>query len=105
MVFMKAVQNIPWFAVYSFGGSRSGRGIRAENSSRIITKKSMEEQTEELVKKAKNNDINSKGYNPKVAKIADLITDNDLNDEQLNDLTKIILDKKNNLNKNKTKNI
>ena len=40
MVFMKAVQNIPWFAVYSFGGSRSGRGIRAENSLRIITKKS-----------------------------------------------------------------
>jgi hypothetical protein len=23
-------QNIPWFAVYSFGGSRSGRGIRAK---------------------------------------------------------------------------
>jgi hypothetical protein len=25
-------QNIPWFAVYSFWCSRSGRGIRAENT-------------------------------------------------------------------------
>jgi hypothetical protein len=27
--------------VYSFGGSRSGRGIRAENTNKIITKKKM----------------------------------------------------------------
>jgi hypothetical protein len=36
-------QNIPWFAVYSFGGSRSGRGIRAENTNKIITKKKKKE--------------------------------------------------------------
>jgi hypothetical protein len=44
-------QNIPWFAVYSFGGSRSGRGIRAENTNKIITKKNVEERVEDLVKK------------------------------------------------------
>jgi hypothetical protein len=37
--FLVIRQNIPWFAVYSFGGSRSGRGIRAENTNKIITKK------------------------------------------------------------------
>jgi hypothetical protein len=55
-VFGNYRQNIPWFAVYSFGGSRSGRGIRAENTNKIITKKNVEERVEDLVK-SKSSDV------------------------------------------------
>jgi hypothetical protein len=40
-----------------FGGSRSGRGIRAENTNKIITKKNVEERVEDLVKKSKSSDV------------------------------------------------
>jgi hypothetical protein len=43
-----------------FGGSRSGRGIRAENTNKIITKKNVEERVEDLVKKSKSSDVTEK---------------------------------------------
>ena len=105
-VFGRYRQNIPWFAVYSFGGSNTG-GLAlnysqkiAENK-KVIKKKTVEEIIEDLVKKGKSNDINSKDYNPKVAKIIDTINDVDLNDSQMTELLKAIEDKKNNPKKNK----
>jgi hypothetical protein len=71
-VFGNYRQNIPWFAVYSFGGSRSGR-IRAENTNKNNHKKNVEERVEDLVKKSKSSDVTEKNYNPKVGKIIDMI--------------------------------
>ena len=106
-VFGRYRQNIPWFAVYSFGGSRSGGlpisyGLK-ESKKNIITKKSVEEKIEDLVKKSKSSDVTEKGYNPKVGKLIDTINDVDLTDTQLEELSKAILNKKN--NPNKTKNL
>ena len=102
-VFARYRQNIPWFAVYSFGGSRSGRGITAEGTKKVITKKAMEERIEDLVKKTKTSDVTDKNYNPKVAKLIDTINDNDLTEKQIEDLIAAIHAKK--TNSNKTKNI
>lgn len=102
-VFARYRQNIPWFAVYSFGGSRSGRGIRAEGSKTVITKKAMEERIEDLVKKTKTSDVTDKNYNPKIAKLVDTINDNDLTEKQMEELIAAIQAKK--ANQNKTKNI
>lgn len=102
-VFARYRQNIPWFAVYSFGGSRSGRGIRAEGAKTVITKKAMEERIEDLVKKTKNSDVTDKNYNPKVAKLIDTINDNDLTEKQMEDLIAAIQAKK--AYQPKTKNI
>ena len=102
-VFGRYRQNIPWFAVYSFGGSRSGRGITAEGAKTVITKKAMEERIEDLVKKTKTSDVTDKNYNPKVAKIIDTINDNDLSEKQIEELIAAIQAKKD--NSNKTKNI
>ena len=102
-VFGRYRQNIPWFAVYSFGGSRSGRGITAEGNKTIITKNSVEERIEDLVKKTKTNDVTDKNYNPKVNKLIDTINDNDLTEKQMEDLIAAIHAKKN--NPTKTKNI
>ena len=102
-VFGRYRQNIPWFAVYSFGGSRSGRGITAEGAKTIITKKAMEERIEDLVKKTKTSDVTDKNYNPKVAKLVDTINDNDLTEKQMEELIAAIQAKKS--NQNKTKNI
>ena len=94
-VFGRYRQNIPWFAVYSFGGTRSGGGIKTFES-KITTKKSVEEKIEDLVKKSKDSDVTDKNYNPKVSKLIDTIKDIELSDKQLEDLSKAILDKKNN---------
>lgn len=102
-VFGRYRQNIPWFAVYSFGGSRSGRGITAESTKKVITKKAMEERIEDLVKKTKTSDVTDKNYNPKVEKLIDTINDNDLTEKQMEELISAIQAKK--LNQNKTKNI
>ena len=103
-VFGRYRQNIPWFAVYSFGGTRAGGSQTinvAENKNIIIKKKHVEEKIEDLVKKSKNNDVTDKNYNPKVAKLMDTINDVDLTDAQLEELTKAIMAKKNNANKTK----
>ena len=84
-------QDIPWFAVYSFGGSRASRGM-AESTT--ITKNAMEERIEDLVKKTKTSDVTQKDYNPKAEKIVDSIKDTNLNDEELNSILKAIENKK-----------
>lgn len=96
-------QNIPWFAIYSFGGTRSGGGIKTfENTEKttILKKKSVEEKINDLVKKTKASDVTQKGYNPKVEKLIDTIEDSELTDKQLDDLSNAILNKKNTPNKN-----
>jgi hypothetical protein len=107
-VFGRYRQDIPWFAVYSFGGSRTS-GVpnnygltENEKQSVILKKKTVEEKIEDLVKKSKNTDLTDKNYNPKVGKILDTINDIDLSEEQIEELKKALESKKNN---NKPKNI
>lgn len=112
-VFARYRQNIPWFAVYSFGGSRTGGipinyGLNEDDSeekkpSVVMTKKAVEEKIEDLVKKSKSSDINSKDYNPKIEKVLDEISELDLSEKQIEELLKALEDKKN--NPSKTKNI
>lgn len=97
-VFGRYRQNIPWFAVYSYGGTRAAGGIKTFESVKL-TKKSVEEKIEDLVKKSKVSDVTEKDYNPKVAKLIDSINDAELTEKQLEDLKKAIQ------NKQKTKNI
>lgn len=102
-VFGRYRQNIPWFAVYSFGGSRSGGlPINEDKKTTTIKKKAVEEKIEDLVKKSKNSDVTDKNYNPKLAKMIDSINDVDLTDSQIEDLRKALDAKK---NENKPKNI
>ena len=103
-VFARYRQNIPWFAVYSFGGSRTGGiiinyGLNENN--KIVKKKSVEEIIEDLVNRGKDSDITSKDYNPDVEKVMNKIKDLDLSDKQIEELIKAIQDKKNNPKKNK----
>ena len=78
-------QNIPWFAVYSYGGTRSSTGVKAFESvqKNILKKKSVEEKIEDLVKKSKDSDVTGKDYNPKVSKLIDAISDVELSEKQL----------------------
>jgi hypothetical protein len=105
-VFGRYRQNIPWFAVYSFGGSRTGGitinyGLNEENKNLVIKKKTVEEKIEDLVKRSKVSDVNSKDYNPKVEKVLDEISDLDLSEKQIEELLKALEDKKNNPKTNK----
>ena len=83
-VFARYRQNIPWFAVYSFGGSRSGRGIRAEGKSIVITKETMEEEI--IAQKNKENDLVDK----KLETLVDKIEDSGLSKNKIKDLKDII---------------
>jgi predicted DNA binding protein len=85
-------QNIPWFAVYSYG-SNSSTGMIRTFESKTVTKKFVEEKIDDLVKKSKNNDFTEKNYNPKVAKLIDTIENADLTDKQLEDLKNAIANK------------
>jgi hypothetical protein len=106
-VFSRYRQNIPWFAVYSFGGSTTG-GLpmyygqisKLSEDKKTISKKDLEDIIEDLVKKRQTNDVTDKNYNPKVSKIVDSITDSDLTDDQLEQLKKAIESKKESKNKN-----
>ena len=92
-VFKRYRQNIPWFAVYSYGGRRNQAGIvtfEGEEKKNVITKNKVEEKIDDLVKKSKLSDVTSKDYNPKVAKLIDTITDADLTEKQLEELKKAI---------------
>jgi len=103
-VFGRYRQNIPWFAVYSYSGTRTGTGIHTtENTEKtiVIKKNAVEEKIEDLVKKSKDSEVTQKGYNPKVDKIINTIKDIDLTDKQLEELEKAILAKKNNTDKTK----
>ena len=97
-VFGRYRQDIPWFAVYSYGGTRYGGGLRAFESV-VVTKKSVEEKIDDLVKKSTISDVTEKDYNPKVAKLINSIEDAELTEKQLEDLKKAIQ------NKQKTKNL
>jgi hypothetical protein len=91
-VFGRYRQNIPWFAVYSFGGTRTG-GTLNENKKRVITKKQVEEKIEDLVKKSKSSDLTAKDYNPSLEKLIEKIEDMDLNEKQIGLLIKLLSDK------------
>lgn len=97
-------QNIPWFAVYAYGGTgtygRGFQGIRETN--KIITKKAVEEKIDDLVKKSKNNDVTAKNHDIKLDKVVDMINNCDFNDEQLKDIQNAIANKKTDSNKAKT---
>lgn len=98
-VFGRYRQNIPWFAVYSFGGSRTG-GITINyglnESKTVLKKKNVEEVIEDLVKKSNYSDVNPKDYNPDVQKVLDKINDLELTKTQIEDLIKILNGKMNN---------
>jgi|TARA_R110000782_G_scaffold244079_1_gene330832 hypothetical protein len=83
-VFGRYRQNIPWFAVYSFGGSRSGRGITAENTNTVITKETMEEEI--LAQKNKENELVDK----KLETLVDKVENSGLSKEKIKDLKDII---------------
>lgn len=86
-------QNIPWFAVYSYGGTRSNNGVKTFESA-LVSKNTVEEKIDDLVKKSKSNDVRGKDYNPKVSNMIDDIADAELSDKQIKDLEKAIKDKK-----------
>jgi hypothetical protein len=105
-VFNRYRQNIPWFAVYSYGGTRSGMGtINTVNETKsvVIKKKTVEEKIEDLVKKSKSSDVTEKDYNPKISKMVDSIKDGDLTAKELEQLQKAIETSK--TDTKKTKNI
>jgi hypothetical protein len=104
-VFGRYRQNIPWFAVYSYGGKRAAGAVTASESvqKNIVKKNAVEEKIEDLVKKSKDSDVTGKDYNPKISKLIDALSDIDLTPKQLDDLEKAIQDKKN--NKETAKNI
>lgn len=86
-------QNIPWFAVYSYGGGRTQAGIvtfESKEKKTILTKNKVEEKIDDLVKKKNSSDVTSKDYNPKVAKLIDTIENAELTEKQLEDLKKAI---------------
>lgn len=97
-VFGRYRQDIPWFAVYSYGSSNYSGGLRTLESV-VVTKKSVEEKIDDLVKKSTISDVTDKDYNPKVAKLINSIEDAELTEKQLEDLKKAIQ------NKQKTKNL
>jgi len=103
-VFARYRQNIPWFAVYSFGGLGT-RGMRLMETKKVITKKTVEEKIEDLVKKSKISDLTDKDYNPKVSKLIDSLNNDELSDKQLEELEKLIQAKKNKEGKSKSKNL
>jgi len=103
-VFARYRQNIPWFAVYSFGGLGT-RGMRLMETKKVLTKKTVEEKIEDLVKKSKISDLTDKDYNPKVSKLIDSLNNDELSDKQLEELEKLIQAKKNKEGKSKSKNL
>ena len=91
-------QEIPWFAVYSYGRSRTGTNAVSENS-KLLTKKSVEEKVDDLVKRKLDNELTDKNYNAKLAKILEIIDENNFSDEQLSQITTAITNKKGNQDK------
>lgn len=91
-------QNIPWFAVYSYGGhnSRNGYGVYENAKKKVVmTKKQIEEKIEaDLVKRSKiDREVWDKTYDGKVEKVVDIIDDANLTDGQLELIKKAVLDK------------
>jgi hypothetical protein len=90
-------QDIPWFAVYSY--ATPTRGMKVSENKNVITKNTVEEKIEDLVKKSKTTDVMSKDYNPKIEKLIDAINDGEVSNKQLEKLEALIKQKK----ENKTK--
>lgn len=84
-------QDIPWFAVYSYGQ----RARVNENEPKKVTKKQIEKKIEEdLVKKSGiDREVWAKDYNGKAEKVIDIIEDGDLTKDQLEKIKKLVLDK------------
>lgn len=92
-VFARYRQNIPWFAVYSYGGSPT-RGMKIyETSKNVIKKKAVEEKIEDLVKKSGNFDVTDKNFNPKVSKLINSLKNDELSEKQLEELETLIKSK------------
>ncbi len=92
-VFARYRQNIPWFAVYSYGG-RGGRGGGVNENNTVITKQTMEERIEDLVKKTKSSEVSDKNRNQKLDNLISTIKNNNFTDEDLDELSNTIADKK-----------
>lgn len=87
-------QDIPWFAIYSFGARRVGTNTNENTTKSVILKKNtVEEKIEDLVKKSKVTDVTKKDYDPKLDKILDSIEDSDFSQEQIMALSSAILNK------------
>ena len=99
-VFGRYRQNIPWFAVYAYGGARSVGGLNVRET---FTKQSVEEKIDDLVKKSKSADVTDKNYNPKVSKVMDTINDVEMTEKQLEELEQAIKNKR--AQKDKAKNL
>lgn len=96
VVFDRYRQNIPWFAVYSYGGTNYSRGVRipeTEEKNNIIKKKHVEEKIDDLVKKSKSNDLTEKGFNSKISKAIDTLNNETLTQDQITQLEKLIKNK------------
>jgi hypothetical protein len=74
-------QDIPWFAVYSYGGQK---GTVPVNEVTL---------EEDLVKKKNSNDVVEKDKDVKTDKIIDSIDNNELSVNQLEKIKQIVLDK------------
>lgn len=89
-------QNIPWFAVYSYGGASRGLRNNIQEKKNILTKQSVEETIDDLVKKRENDGLTDKNHNSKLNKLIDSIEDCDFDEKQLEKLKTAILNKINN---------
>lgn len=89
-------QNIPWFAVYSYGGASRGLRNNIQEKKNILTKQSVEETIDDLVKKRENDGLTDKNHNAKLNKLIDSIDDCDFDESQLEKLKTAILNKINN---------
>jgi len=102
-VFGRYRQNIPWFAVYSYGGASGGGRARipmAENKpTKTVTKKSVEEKIDDLVKKTKNTDLTDKNYDAKLDKVLSSIKGSNFSNEQLDKIIDAASNKKDNQTK------
>ena len=101
-VFARYRQNIPYFAAYTTGASPTS-GMRLYEKKTVLTKKAVEEKIEDLVKKSDSSEVRDKNYNPKVTKLIDSIKNDDLSQKQIEELEKLLQDKKN--KDTKTKNL
>lgn len=84
-------QDIPWFAVYSYGGTKDRATNVNEAKPVRLTKNQVEE---DLVKKSKGDrELWDKNYDAKTERVLDILNDSDLTSNQLEKIKQIILDK------------
>lgn len=88
-VFGRYRQNIPWFAVYSYGGTRAASGLRTFESVKV-SKNSLEEKIEDLVKKGEYPDLTNKADDLKFKKILNQLKELTLTDDQKDEIKKTI---------------